>query len=263
MRAYLDLAERVLKEGKKRADRTKTGVRSLFGVQSRYDLRRGFPLLTTKEVRFKSVLHELLWFLRGENHVDYLHKHGVHIWDHWVDEHGSLGKTYGYQWRRWEGKEGPIDQIARVIADIKRNPLSRRLVVSAWNVSDLEEMVLPPCHVLFQFYVEDGQLSCQLYQRSADIFLGVPFNIASYSLLTMLIAKICCLQAYEFIHTIGDAHLYENHLTQIEEQLTRTPRELPTLRISDEVESIHHVEASHFLLEHYNPHPRIWAKIAI
>ena len=221
-------------------------------------------MVTTKKIHFKSVLHELLWFLRGETNIASLKERGVRIWDEWADECGNLGKIYGWQWRKWTGKDDrPIDQIAKVIEEIKRDPYSRRLLVSAWNVSDLDEMALPPCHVLFQFYVHEHRLSCQLYQRSADIFLGVPFNIASYSLLTLLIAKLCGLEAYEFIHTIGDAHLYENHLRQAEEQLKRAPRALPVIKISDDARSIDGLQADYFSLEGYDPHPHIRAKIAV
>src|SRR5213595_1878378 len=242
MRQYHDLLRLVLEKGRDRTDRTGTGTLSVFGAQTRFDLREhgpGFPLLTTKKLHIKSIIYELLWFLRGDTNVRYLNDHGVTIWDEWADENGDLGRVYGAQWRDWRGANGlRVDQIDKVISEIKENPSSRRLIVSAWNPAEIDEMALPPCHVLFQFYVNDGELSCQLYQRSADLFLGVPFNIASYSLLTMMIAQVCGLQVGDFVHTLGDAHLYSNHLEQARLQLTREPRPLPTLWLDPSVTEI-------------------------
>jgi len=253
-----------------KTDRTGTGTRSIFGHQMRFNLAEGFPLVTTKRLHLKSIIYELLWFLRGETNVRYLHEHGVTIWDEWADAHGELGPIYGYQWRSWPGRRGePIDQIAQVIAQIRQNPDSRRLVVSAWNVADLDAMALPPCHLLFQFYVADDpaggprRLSCQLYQRSADVFLGVPFNIASYSLLTMMVAQVTGLAPGEFIHTFGDAHLYHNHIEQAKLQLSREPRPLPTIHIDPSVTSIFDFRYEHFRLENYHPHPHIPAPVAV
>jgi thymidylate synthase len=264
MRQYLDLLQRILDEGATKGDRTGTGTRSVFGHQMRFDLADGFPLVTTKKVHLKSIIYELLWFLRGETNVRFLKEHGVTIWDEWADERGELGPVYGYQWRSWTGRNGEsIDQISDVIQQIRTKPDSRRLIVSAWNVADIPTMALPPCHLLFQFYAADGRLSCQMYQRSADVFLGVPFNIASYALLTMMVAQVTDLEPGDFIHTLGDAHLYENHLEQARLQLTRTPRALPTMQIDRGVESIFEFEYEHFRLENYHPHPHIAAPIAV
>ena len=264
MREYLDLMRHVLEHGQRKTDRTGTGTLSVFGYQTRFDLERGFPLLTTKRVHLKSIIHELLWFLMGETNVGYLRSHGVTIWDEWADERGELGPVYGYQWRSWPTPDGAhIDQISQVLGEIKTHPDSRRMLVSAWNVADLPKMALMPCHALFQFYVAGGKLSCQLYQRSADVFLGVPFNIASYALLTMMIAQVCGLKAGEFIHTFGDAHLYLNHLEQAREQLTRTPRPLPRMRLNPEVGSLFDFRYEDFELTGYDPHPLIRAPIAV
>src|SRR4026207_100555 len=239
MQQYLDLLHHILDTGVHKTDRTGTGTKSVFGYQMRFDLKKGFPLVTTKKVHLKSIIHELLWFLKGETNIAYLKEHGVRIWDEWADENGELGPVYGKQWRSWEGKDGKVvDQISDLIAQIKKNPDSRRLIVNAWNVAELPEMALMPCHTMFQFYVADGKLSCQLYQRSADVFLGVPFNIASYALLTMMIAQVCELKPGEFIHTLGDAHLYSNHLDQSKLQLTREPKPLPTMKINPAVKDI-------------------------
>ena len=264
MRAYLDLLRLVRDTGHVKDDRTGVGTRSLFGHQLRFDLRQGFPLLTTKRVHWKSVAHELLWFIRGETDLTYLHEQGVSIWDEWADEDGQLGPIYGYQWRSWPAADGRhIDQLRAVIDDIRHKPDSRRLMVSAWNVGELERMALPPCHVLFQFYVADGRLSCQLYQRSADIFLGVPFNIASYALLTHLIAQVTDLEVGDFVHTYGDVHLYANHLEQAETQLAREPRELPRLVIDPSVREIDDFRYEHLELVGYKPHKRIKAPVAV
>ncbi|TWT96783.1 Thymidylate synthase 2 [Botrimarina colliarenosi] len=275
MHQYLDLVRRVYEHGAPKGDRTGTGTRSVFGHQMRFDLAQGFPLVTTKKVHIKSVIHELLWFLRGDTNVAYLRENGVTIWDEWADEDGDLGPVYGKQWRSWhvapeddeptEEDDGPrtIDQLAEVIDEIKGDPDSRRLIVSAWNVADLPDMALPPCHLLFQFYVARGKLSCQLYQRSADVFLGVPFNIASYALLTMMIAQVTGLEPGEFIHTLGDAHLYDNHLEQAQTQLSRDPRPLPQMRIDPSVTSIDDFRYEHFTLEGYDPHPHIKAPVAV
>ena len=264
MREYHDLLRLVLDKGARREDRTGTGTLSVFGAQARFNLRESFPLLTTKKLHLKSIIHELLWFLRGDTNVRSLNEKGVTIWDEWADEHGELGPVYGAQWIRWRGADGAvINQIDNVIAEIKRNPQSRRLIVSAWNVADVDKMALPPCHVLFQFYVSAGELSCQLYQRSADLFLGVPFNIASYSLLTMMVAQVCDLRPGEFIHTFGDLHLYRNHLDQAREQLSREPRPLPRMELNLGVKSIYDFRFEDFVLTGYDPHPAIKAPIAV
>jgi thymidylate synthase len=254
----------VLEHGAVKTDRTGTGTKSVFGYQMRFDLAEGFPLLTTKKVHTKSIIHELLWFLKGETNIKYLKDHGVSIWDEWADENGNLGPVYGYQWRNWPTPNGEhIDQITQVIDMIKKNPDSRRLIVSAWNVADINQMKLPPCHAFFQFYVADGKLSCQLYQRSADIFLGVPFNIASYALLTLMVAQVCGLKAGEFVHTLGDAHLYTNHLEQTKLQLSRDFRKLPTLKINPAVADIFQFKFEDFTIENYDPHPHIKAAVAV
>ncbi|MBS4098925.1 MAG: thymidylate synthase [Sulfuricella sp.] len=264
MRPYLDLMQHVLDHGHRKDDRTGTGTLSVFGYQMRYDLAAGFPLVTTKKCHLKSILHELLWFLKGDTNIRYLKENGVTIWDEWADTNGNLGPVYGYQWRSWPTPDGGhIDQISQVIEQIKRNPDSRRLIVSAWNVADVDKMKLPPCHAFFQFYVADGKLSCQLYQRSADIFLGVPFNIASYALLTMMVAQVCGLKPGDFVHTLGDAHLYLNHLDQTREQLSRQPRALPTMSINPAVQGIFDFKYEDFSLEGYDPHPPIKAPVAI
>ncbi|WP_374424642.1 thymidylate synthase [Chromobacterium sp.] len=264
MRQYLDLMRHVLEHGHDKSDRTGTGTRSVFGHQMRFDLQQGFPLVTTKKCHLRSIIHELLWFLSGDTNIRYLKENGVSIWDDWADENGDLGPVYGYQWRSWPAPDGRhIDQIANVVAMIKNNPDSRRLIVSAWNPALVDEMALPPCHSLFQFYVADGKLSCQLYQRSADIFLGVPFNIASYALLTMMVAQVCGLQAGDFVHTLGDAHLYSNHLEQAALQLSREPRPLPTMRINPQVKDIFGFKFEDFELEGYDPHPHIKAAVAV
>jgi thymidylate synthase len=264
MRQYLELMDRVLKTGVEKRDRTGTGTRSVFGHQMRFDLAEGFPLLTTKKLFTKAIIYELLWFLKGETNVRWLQAHGVSIWDEWADAAGELGPVYGHQWRSWpDGKGGTIDQIAQLVADIERNPDSRRLIVTAWNPADVPKMALPPCHCLFQFYVADGRLSCQLYQRSADIFLGVPFNIASYALLTMMIAQVTGLKPGEFIHTLGDAHLYLNHLDQAREQMARKPFALPTMRINPAVKDIFAFHYADFTLENYQAHPHIKAAVAV
>ena len=263
MQQYHDLMRRVLQDGVERGDRTGTGTKSVFGHQMRFDLGAGFPLLTTKRLHLKSILHELLWFIAGDTNIRYLKDNGVSIWDEWADENGELGPVYGKQWRRWEGADGRItDQLSNVIEQIRTNPESRRLVVSAWNPGEVDSMALPPCHLLFQFYVADGRLSCQLYQRSADIFLGVPFNIASYALLTMMIAKVTDLAPGDFVHTLGDAHLYLNHLDQAREQLTRDPRALPEMRIAAR-NSIFDYRFEDFELVGYDPHPHIKAPVAV
>ncbi|MFM9911907.1 MAG: thymidylate synthase [Methylophilaceae bacterium] len=264
MQQYLDLMRHVLEYGNKKQDRTGTGTISVFGYQMRFDLAQGFPLLTTKKVHLKSIIHELLWFLQGSTNIAYLQENGVSIWDEWADEKGNLGPVYGYQWRNWPKPDGThIDQISQVVNMIKNNPDSRRLIVSAWNVADVDQMKLPPCHAFFQFYVADGKLSCQLYQRSADIFLGVPFNIASYALLTMMVAQVCGLKLGDFVHTLGDAHLYLNHLEQTQEQLSRSTRSLPTMRINAEVQDIFAFKFEDFTLENYDPHPPIKAAVAV
>lgn len=264
MRAYLDLLQTILERGTPKQDRTGVGTLSIFGYQMRFDLQEGFPLLTTKKLHVKSIIYELLWFLRGDTNLRYLHEHGVTIWDEWADEKGDLGPIYGKQWRRWEGPDGRVhDQIRWVVDEIRRNPDSRRLIVSAWNVGELDRMALPPCHTLFQFHVAEGRLSCQLYQRSADVFLGVPFNIASYSLLTMMIAQVCDLAPGEFIHTFGDVHLYRNHVEQAKLQLSREPRPLPRMHLNPAVRSIFEFDYSDFTLEGYDPHPAIRAPVAV
>jgi len=264
MREYLDLMDRILATGVEKRDRTGTGTLSVFGHQMRFDLAAGFPLVTTKKLHLKSIIHELLWFLAGDTNVKYLNDHGVRIWDEWADERGDLGPVYGQQWRSWPAPDGgAIDQIANVVGMIRRNPDSRRLIVSAWNPADVDRMALPPCHCLFQFYVAEGRLSCQLYQRSADVFLGVPFNIASYALLTMMVAQVTGLRPGEFIHTFGDAHLYLNHLEQAREQLARAPRKLPTMRLSPSVKDLFAFRYEDFALEGYDPHPHIKAKVAV
>ncbi|GAB7088652.1 thymidylate synthase [Marinifilum fragile] len=264
MQQYLQLLERVLEEGNKKEDRTGTGTVSVFGHQMRFDLSKGFPVLTTKKLHLKSIIHELLWFLNGDTNVKYLQDNGVRIWNEWADENGDLGHVYGYQWRSWPKENGEsLDQIKQVVHDIKNNPDSRRLIVSAWNAGDIENMALPPCHALFQFYVANGKLSCQLYQRSADIFLGVPFNIASYALLTMMMAQVCDLEPGEFVHTLGDAHIYMNHLDQVKLQLSREPKDLPQMKINPDVKSIFDFKYEDFTLENYEAHPHIKGAISI
>ena len=264
MKPYLDLMRTILENGADKGDRTGTGTRSIFGYQMRFDLRDGFPLLTTKKLHLRSIIHELLWFLQGSTNIAYLKENGVSIWDEWADENGELGPIYGHQWRSWDCADGrTVDQIAQLIHDIQHNPDSRRLIVSAWNVGEIDRMALPPCHVMFQFYVNDGQLSCQLYQRSADVFLGVPFNIASYALLLMMVAQVTGLEPRYFIHTLGDAHLYNNHLEQAQLQLTREPRQLPVMRINPEVKSIFDFHYEDFTLEGYDPHPHIKAEVSV
>lgn len=264
MKTYLDLLQHVKTHGTRKTDRTGTGTLSVFGYQMRFDLAQGFPLLTTKKLHTKSIIHELLWFLKGDTNIRYLNENGVKIWNEWADENGDLGPVYGQQWRAWRTADGRvIDQISLLIAEIKRNPDSRRLMVNAWNVGEVDKMVLPPCHCLFQFYVADGKLSCQLYQRSADIFLGVPFNIASYALLTMMIAQVTGLQAGEFVHTLGDAHLYLNHLAQAELQLTRTPYALPKMSMNPKVTSIFDFTYDDFVLQDYQAHPHIAGAVAV
>ena len=264
MQTYLNLLDNVIKQGVTKTDRTGTGTLSTFGYQMRFNLADGFPLLTTKKLHFKSIAYELLWFLRGESNIRYLKEHGISIWDEWADEQGELGPVYGVQWRSWLGADGRvIDQISNLIERIRKTPDSRRLIVSAWNVGEIDKMALPPCHVMFQFYIANGRLSCQLYQRSADIFLGVPFNIASYALLTHLIAQVCDLQVGEFIHTLGDAHLYLNHQEQAALQLTRQPLPLPTLRLNPDVRSVFEFQYEDLHLENYQAHPAIKAPIAV
>ena len=264
MQAYHDLLKHVLQHGHNKEDRTGTGTKSVFGYQMRFNLADGFPLLTTKKVHLKSIIHELLWFLQGSTNIAYLKENGVRIWDEWADENGNLGPVYGYQWRNWPKPDGShIDQISQVVQAIKTNPDSRRLIVSAWNVADVDQMKLPPCHAFFQFYVADGKLSCQLYQRSADIFLGVPFNIASYALLTMMVAQVCGLKLGDFVHTLGDAHIYSNHMEQVQEQLSRELRALPTMRINPAVKDIFSFKFDDFTLENYDPHPAIKGVVAV
>ncbi|MDB5022791.1 MAG: thymidylate synthase [Mucilaginibacter sp.] len=273
MKQYLDLMKHVLENGAQKHDRTGTGTLSVFGYQMRFNLKEGFPLVTTKKLHLKSIIHELIWFLKGDTNIAYLKEHGVRIWDEWADEQGNLGPVYGYQWRSWPKADGGhIDQISQVVNQIKNNPDSRRMMVSAWNVADVEHMALPPCHCLFQFYVEPpnplkgekvGKLSCQLYQRSADIFLGVPFNIASYALLTMMMAQVCDLQPGDFVHTFGDAHLYNNHIEQTNLQLSRQPRQLPIMKINPEVKDIFQFKFEDFTLENYDPWPHIKGAVAV
>jgi thymidylate synthase len=264
VREYHDLLRLVLERGQRRDDRTGTGTLSVFGAQARFDLRENFPLLTTKKLHLKSIIYELLWFLRGDTNISYLNEHGVTIWDEWADESGNLGRVYGAQWRDWRGANGVrVDQIDKIISQIKSNPHSRRLIVSAWNPAEVDEMALPPCHVLFQFYVQDGELSCQLYQRSADLFLGVPFNIASYSLLTMMVAQVTDLKPGDFVHTFGDLHLYLNHLDQAREQLSRDPRRLPRMQLNPAIKNIRDFKFEDFELLDYDPHPSIKAPIAV
>lgn len=264
MRQYLDLMRHVLANGTRKEDRTGTGTLSVFGYQMRFDLEQGFPLVTTKKLHLRSIIHELLWFLKGETNIRYLKENGVSIWDEWADENGDLGPVYGAQWRSWPTPSGePIDQIAQLVEQIRRNPDSRRLLVSAWNPAEVDRMALPPCHCLFQFYVAEGRLSCQLYQRSADIFLGVPFNIASYALLTLMMAQVTGLQPGEFIHTLGDAHLYANHLEQVQTQLDREPYPLPRMRLNPDVGSLFDFVYDDFSLEQYQSHPHIKAPVAV
>ena len=264
MKQYLDLLRHVLEHGSEKSDRTGTGTRSVFGWQMRFDLNAGFPLVTTKKLHLQSIVHELLWFLRGETNIAYLKEHKVRIWDEWADDAGELGPVYGKQWRRWSSADGrEIDQLRNVVDEIRRNPDSRRLIVSAWNVADLPAMALQPCHALFQFYVADGRLSCRLYQRSGDIFLGVPFNIASYALLTHMVAQACDLQVGDFVHTLGDAHLYANHFDQAREQLSREPRRLPTLRLDPAVRDVFAFRFDDIAIEGYDPHPAIRAPVAV
>lgn len=264
MRPYLELMDHILKNGIEKEDRTGTGTLSVFGYQMRIKLKDGFPLLTTKKLHIRSIIYELLWFLKGDTNIGYLNKNGVKIWDEWADENGDLGPVYGYQWRSWPVKDGKaVDQIALAVDQIKNNPDSRRIIVNAWNVGEIDKMALPPCHVLFQFYVADGKLSCQLYQRSADVFLGVPFNIASYALLTMMMAQVCDLEPGDFVHTFGDVHLYQNHLEQAELQLSRELRSLPEMKLNPGVKSIFDFKYDDFTLVNYNPHPLIKAEIAV
>jgi thymidylate synthase len=273
MQQYLELMRKVYDEGVEKHDRTGTGTRSIFGYQMRFDLKKGFPLVTTKKLHLRSIIHELIWFLSGETNIRYLKENKVRIWDEWADEEGNLGPVYGSQWRSWPTPDGKhVDQISQVIQQLKTNPDSRRIIVSAWNVAEIENMALPPCHAFFQFYVAPAdpnknqtkpQLSCQLYQRSADIFLGVPFNIASYALLTMMVAQVCDMEAADFVHTLGDAHLYSNHLDQAQLQLQRTPKDLPQLKINPEVSDIFGFKFEDFSLENYNPDPHIKAKVAV
>ena len=264
MKQYLDLLRRIVDEGTPKSDRTGTGTRSVFGHQMRFDLRDGFPLLTTKKLHLKSIIYELLWFLRGDTNIAYLNEHGVRIWNEWADADGDLGHIYGYQWRSWPAPDGTfIDQISQVVNDIRTNPDSRRLIVSAWNVADIPNMKLPPCHAMFQFYVADGRLSLQLYQRSADCFLGVPFNIASYALLLMMVAQVTGLEPGEFIHTLGDAHIYNNHLEQVKLQLTRDPRPLPRMTLNPDVRDIFGFKYEDFTLSNYNPHPHIAGRVSV
>jgi len=264
MKQYLDLLQKIMDEGVQKNDRTGVGTKSIFGYQMRFDLSKGFPLLTTKKMHLKSIIHELLWFLQGNTNIKYLNDNGVTIWDEWAKENGELGPVYGAQWRKWKTNDGrEIDQITEMINQIKNNPDSRRIMVSAWNVGEIDKMALPPCHLLFQFYVANGRLSCQMYQRSADTFLGVPFNIASYSLLTMMIAQVCGLQPGEFVHTIGDTHIYNNHFEQVKTQLEREPRNSPKMKINPDVKDIFSFKYEDFVLEDYDPHPAIKAPIAV
>ena len=264
MQNYLDLLQHILDNGTDKTDRTGTGTRSVFGYQLRYDLSKGFPLVTTKKVHLKSIIYELLWFLKGDTNVKYLNDNGVSIWDEWKDENGDLGPVYGAQWRSWKGADGKvIDKITEVIEQIKKNPDSRRLIVSAWNVAEIPNMALAPCHAMFQFYVADGKLSLQLYQRSADVFLGVPFNIASYALLLMMVAQVCNLQVGDYVHTFGDVHIYNNHFEQVHKQLSREPRPLPTMKLNPDIKDIFDFDFEDFTLENYDPHPGIKAPVAV
>tara|TARA_B100000378_G_C17959224_1_gene382921 strand:- start:48 stop:842 length:795 start_codon:yes stop_codon:yes gene_type:complete len=264
MQQYLDLMTRVMEKGTLKADRTGTGTKSVFGHQMRFDLSKGFPCITTKKLHLKSIIHELLWFLQGDTNIKYLKENGVRIWDEWADKNGDLGHVYGYQWRSWPAPDGKhIDQITQVVETLKSNPDSRRIIVSAWNVGEIEQMALPPCHAFFQFYVADGKLSCQLYQRSADIFLGIPFNIASYALLTMMMAQVCNLEVGDFVHTLGDAHIYTNHFEQTALQLSRDCKKLPTMKINPDVKSIFDFTIDDFELVNYKPHPHIKGKVAV
>lgn len=264
MEAYQQLLRHILEQGTEKTDRTGTGTKSVFGYQLRFDLQKGFPLVTTKKVHLKSIIYELLWFLKGETNIAYLKEHGVSIWNEWADANGELGPVYGKQWRSWEGKDGKvIDQITELVAQLKKNPDSRRLIVNAWNVADLPEMALMPCHTMFQFYVANGRLSCQLYQRSADVFLGVPFNIASYALLTLMLAQVCDLQPGDFVHTFGDVHIYNNHMEQVKLQLSRTPYPLPQMKLNPAVKDIFGFDFSDFTLENYQSHPAIKAPVAV
>lgn len=264
MEQYLELCRHVLENGIKKEDRTATGTISVFGYQMRFDLQKGFPLLTTKKVHLKSIIHELLWFIQGDTNVKYLQNNGVRIWNEWADENGDLGPIYGHQWRSWKGADGKEhDQLKELIEQIKTNPNSRRLIINAWNVSDIDKMALPPCHTLFQFYVANGKLSCQLYQRSGDLFLGVPFNIASYALLTMMIAHVCDLELGEFVHTFGDVHIYANHIEQVKLQLTREPKQLPKMILNPEVKNIFDFKYEDFTIENYDPHPAIKGVVSV
>ena len=264
MKQYQDLLRTILETGSYKSDRTGTGTYSIFGYQMRFDLSQGFPLLTTKKLHLRSIIYELLWFLQGDTNIKYLKDHGVSIWDEWADENGDLGPIYGHQWRSWGTPDGgKVDQISQLVEQIKTNPDSRRLMVCAWNVGEIDKMALPPCHVLFQFYVNNGEISLQLYQRSADVFLGVPFNIASYTLLLMMVAQVCGLKPKEFVHTLGDAHIYSNHVEQAKLQLSRDPRPLPTMRINPEVKDIFSFQYEDFQLENYDPHPHIKADVAV
>ncbi len=264
MQNYLDLLQHIMDNGTDKSDRTGTGTRSVFGYQLRYDLSKGFPLITTKKVHLKSIIYELLWFLKGETNIEYLKENGVSIWDEWADENGNLGPVYGAQWRSWKGTDNKIiDQISEVVEQIKKNPDSRRLIVSAWNVAEIPNMALAPCHAMFQFYVAEGKLSLQLYQRSADVFLGVPFNIASYALLLMMVAQVCGLEVGDYVHTFGDVHIYNNHFEQVEKQLSRDPKALPTMKLNPEVKNIFDFNFEDFTLENYEPHPGIKAPVAI
>ena len=264
MQNYLNLLKDILENGTDKTDRTGTGTRSLFGYQLRYDLSKGFPLVTTKKVHLKSIIYELLWFLKGDTNIQYLKDNGVSIWDEWADENGNLGPIYGAQWRSWKGaNDKTVDQISEVIEQIKKTPDSRRLIVSAWNVTEVPNMALAPCHTMFQFYVADGKLSLQLYQRSADVFLGVPFNIASYALLLMMVAQVCDLQVGDFVHSFGDVHIYNNHFEQVKKQLSRLPKNLPTMKLNPEIKNIFEFDFDDFTLENYDPHPGIKAPVAV
>ena len=264
MQNYLDLLQHILDNGTDKTDRTGTGTRSVFGYQLRYDLSKGFPLVTTKKVHLKSIIYELLWFLKGDTNIKYLTDNGVRIWNEWADENGDLGPVYGAQWRCWEGKDGKIvDQISEVLEQIKKNPDSRRLIISAWNAAEIPNMALAPCHTMFQFYVADGKLSLQLYQRSADVFLGVPFNIASYALLMMMVAQVCGLEVGDYVHTFGDVHIYNNHFEQVNLQLSREPRDLPTMKLNPEIKDLFEFNFEDFTLENYNPYPGIKAPVAV